>query len=66
MSVENLQNARRLAVLTMGVINTAEECVVKLKRFMEPEQVADASMRMARAHADIKEIHAEISERLEA
>lgn len=65
MSNENLQNARRLAVLTMGVLNTTEECVEKLKRYMEPEQVAEAQMRMARANADIKEIHVEISERLD-
>lgn len=65
MGVENLQNARRLAVLTMGVLNTTEECIEKLRRFMEPEQIAEAQMRMARAHADIKEIDAEIAERLD-
>ena len=65
MSIENLQNALRLSVLMTGVLNTTEECIGKLRRHMEPEQVAEAQMRMARAHADINEIQAEILERLD-
>lgn len=62
--IENLQNAVRLIVLTKGVLNTTEECIEQLKKFMEPEQIAEVSMRMARAHADIKEIYVEVIEKL--